>query len=516
MIDVVLKIKDRAWDVVPYVQRWIDIFSEVGDHRIIIWDDRRNDHKPLPAVTKVVKRSDLPNLDEIESIIHRSAIAQTWYEAGIAHLASYYVAETPFFWNIDADDLMFLEQVNPETIQHVEMHAIQSDVLAFSWDISWSYHCRFTLDHPHHWTFGVAFCKRDLIAVMDVLGQKNIGPVPWLNNIDYVFEVAKGKHKIESFVFPNVLRVADEIDHGYDGICVVVGDHKCAPCTDVVVFDDGHFKKSADGFQWLVRQRQHRDMLGVVPDELVVLLNLRQLASKSKTFVDVGAHVGAHTIRVARDYGQVIAIEPDPNNLRGLVANIKANNLTNVFVVESGAGSERRELELHQRGSGSTFGEVADKYGAVQVKVDRLDDLVERADVVKVDTEGWEENVMLGASRLIQQCSPVFVIEHHEYRGYNLPGMLGRICKLLPDYYHIRVDDYHWVHAPKTVPVANLGVAIACGWFMKMTDNLMNGKKWYFGLLQKWWWGMPMFEVLMQIPKHVETEPEWLAVFREV
>ena len=51
--------------------------------------------------------------------------------------------------------------------------------------------------------------------------------------------------------------------------------------------------------------------------------------------VDVGAHVGAYTLRAARKVGKkgiVVSIEPDPLTFRILVANVKMNDLDQVVI----------------------------------------------------------------------------------------------------------------------------------------------------------------------------------------
>ena len=58
--------------------------------------------------------------------------------------------------------------------------------------------------------------------------------------------------------------------------------------------------------------------------------------SKGDIVVDVGAHIGTHTLTFARivgDKGTVFAFEPDPRNFEILRKNIKINNYQNVTLV---------------------------------------------------------------------------------------------------------------------------------------------------------------------------------------
>src|SRR5713101_1766615 len=54
------------------------------------------------------------------------------------------------------------------------------------------------------------------------------------------------------------------------------------------------------------------------------------LSLKGNIAVDVGSHVGSFALRLARNFRQVIAFEPNPLAYSVLVKNVKANFVTNV------------------------------------------------------------------------------------------------------------------------------------------------------------------------------------------
>lgn len=65
-------------------------------------------------------------------------------------------------------------------------------------------------------------------------------------------------------------------------------------------------------------------------DLLKAIRNLRPVG----VYVDVGAHIGNHTVFFAKECSpdHVIAIEPDSDNIEFLLQNVRANNLTNVTI----------------------------------------------------------------------------------------------------------------------------------------------------------------------------------------
>jgi len=136
----------------------------------------------------------------------------------------------------------------------------------------------------------------------------------------------------------------------------------------------------------------------------------------SDVFVDVGANLGYFSVlaglRVTA--GRVVAIEPSPRTLAALRTNIALNALQNVEAVQrllwSEAGREMnlRVLDPYNLGANSLFGN-----GAVEVVLptDTLDNLVSElglthVDIIKIDVEGAEREVLLGAKRCLRELRP--------------------------------------------------------------------------------------------------------------
>jgi len=127
-------------------------------------------------------------------------------------------------------------------------------------------------------------------------------------------------------------------------------------------------------------------------------------------FVDVGAHIGKYTIKVARQVGnngRVVSIEPESSNLEALRANIESNGLSNVTLLNTACWSKDEKLKLHlaQRTGDHSLKnpESAESIEVNALKLDHiLEDLsIEHVEFIKVDAEGADGEVLEGAEETI-------------------------------------------------------------------------------------------------------------------
>lgn len=166
-----------------------------------------------------------------------------------------------------------------------------------------------------------------------------------------------------------------------------------------------------------------RIRLSVVAGNLRIHRLLRRAVQPGAVVVDVGANIGynaVHAAQLAGARGRVIAVEPTPDNLAVLHANVAACGLANVVVEPVAAGSTRALRELYVRGATSAVNSLfpdscyAHVTGVLEVRVVPLDDLVAgTADVVKIDVEGAELEVLHGMTRLLREPRTVLIVEWH-------------------------------------------------------------------------------------------------------
>lgn len=142
---------------------------------------------------------------------------------------------------------------------------------------------------------------------------------------------------------------------------------------------------------------------------------IRSVIKRGDVFVDVGANVGKYTVPIAKAVGPegvVVAVEPSPA-YKILEKNIELNCLTNVIVFNKAAYSEKKLLDLHYIPQRSTLSSLYNQSGeGVCLKVDAepLDVMIGEAGLlgrkiklIKIDVEGAEVDVILGAKALLSK-----------------------------------------------------------------------------------------------------------------
>ena len=132
--------------------------------------------------------------------------------------------------------------------------------------------------------------------------------------------------------------------------------------------------------------------------------------------VDVGAHIGTHTIQLSRavgEKGKVLAIEPQPKSLQELVVNMALNQANNIEFFWGAAGSQHSNIELNPLSAENEGAAGLGSGGTGQfVEVIPLDSLqLQNVSLIKIDVEGMEIDVLRGAKETILRDHPVLLIE---------------------------------------------------------------------------------------------------------
>lgn len=152
--------------------------------------------------------------------------------------------------------------------------------------------------------------------------------------------------------------------------------------------------------------------------------------------VDVGAHVGLFTLKVAGKVKRVIAVEPHPLNYGLLKLNITLNNLRNVIPIKVALSNYTGKAKLYQ-GSSIThtlrcqhFKSEPDK--ALDVDVETLDSLLDKLGVsrvtfIKIDVEGSELEVLKGSEKVLTVNKQLFLA----IAAYHYPEVLPEVVSFL-------------------------------------------------------------------------------------
>lgn len=162
----------------------------------------------------------------------------------------------------------------------------------------------------------------------------------------------------------------------------------------------------------------------------------RQLVRPGQTVVEAGANLGSHSILLARlcAPGRFYAFEPQRRVFQVLCTNLTINGIGNAFAYPDALGAEDGEAFIPEMDftAPGNFGGIS--MGELQggtklpVQVRRLDTLhLDALHFLKIDVEGWESSVLLGATETIMRHRPVLYVENdrHERQGALIAQIAG-------------------------------------------------------------------------------------------
>lgn len=217
---------------------------------------------------------------------------------------------------------------------------------------------------------------------------------------------------------------------------------------------------------WLYRRRRHRitgnllveldplewaqlDLLRDRVQEPLTTALFGELLRDGDTYVDVGSHIGYHTL-IARQHigmtGRVLAIEPQPYHCDRILANWHYNKFENITVQVAAAGRESGFISLsHQpaedRSRLSLLGEAHARDVApkreFRVPIIPLRSILDQNGIgavrlLKIDVEGYESTVIEGlceASELVENIILEVLPEANGQRDGSRP-MLDELLRL--------------------------------------------------------------------------------------
>jgi FkbM family methyltransferase len=166
------------------------------------------------------------------------------------------------------------------------------------------------------------------------------------------------------------------------------------------------------------------------PYEPGIAATFNRCVERGMAVVDVGANIGCLTMLLASlvtASGLVVAVEPNPENIKLLEASRRVNGFDQVLVVQAAAGRRTGLLALNVSHSNGMTGELPQDADAVfashPVPCFALDAILpknRRFGLIKIDTEGAELNALIGLSETIDRDRPVIV---SEFSPATLPGI---------------------------------------------------------------------------------------------
>ncbi len=174
----------------------------------------------------------------------------------------------------------------------------------------------------------------------------------------------------------------------------------------------------------------------------------KELNIENGIFIDVGSHVGKHSLYVAKklgNRGRVLSIEANNWTAELLKKSAKLNNFENIRVYEYVCSDKNGEViffndEFHT--ATNSIYKKAGKEGVKKISV-RLDDLfpsLRNVRLIKIDVEGAESRVIDGAKELIKNNRPKIIFEAWSKEQANL--IKEKLASYNYKIRHIQEDNY--------------------------------------------------------------------------
>jgi FkbM family methyltransferase len=156
----------------------------------------------------------------------------------------------------------------------------------------------------------------------------------------------------------------------------------------------------------------------------------RRLVRPGMVVVDIGANIGSLTMLLATlvtPAGRVVAVEPNPDNVRLLEAGRRVNGFHQVAIIPVAAGRETGLLALNTSYSNGMTGDVPNDPEAILASrlvpsfaLDAVLPADRPIDLIKIDVEGAELNAVIGLAKTIDRDRPVIL---SEFSPDTMPGI---------------------------------------------------------------------------------------------
>ncbi len=171
---------------------------------------------------------------------------------------------------------------------------------------------------------------------------------------------------------------------------------------------------------------------------------------KNKIVIDAGSHNGEFSLlAVLMGAKKVYAFEPVSKTNKILLTNIKINGLSKkIKVIPKALGDKNETAIIHFDFVGDGAARIGSKIkskDSEKIEVIKLDDFIKKNKIskigfIKMDVEGFEENVLLGAKKIIEKDKPVLSLS--AYHKTSDKKRLPKIIKSLREDYKIALNNF--------------------------------------------------------------------------
>jgi FkbM family methyltransferase len=227
----------------------------------------------------------------------------------------------------------------------------------------------------------------------------------------------------------------------------------------------------ADGVRFQVDSRQpaERELLFAGDRHRALSYWLKQHTPLGACCLDIGSNLGFYTLKFALwagPQGRVAAFEANPERAQRIQDNIDLNHLINVEVIAKAVDDQPglASFYLHPNSLLSSLIPRRNATETITVEKITLDEYVERQgwsrlDVIKIDVEGHDCKVILGAQKIIERFRPYMTFEFNH--GQQWDAARQTFDFLMAQHYVLKVinfrtgklTDFDWSMTPDTVNI---------------------------------------------------------------
>lgn len=181
----------------------------------------------------------------------------------------------------------------------------------------------------------------------------------------------------------------------------------------------------------------------------------RALITPDDVVADIGANIGLTAILFSALARWVYAFEPSPSTFNILRNNLARAGATNVEMVNLGLGNKTDSLTITFAKSNRSGGYVSDKirpeagHISEEIRIQTLDSFFTRKQpptFLKIDVEGFEQNVIKGGAAFLREYKPMVVMEMNHFcldvlQRITIPDFLDFMRANFPYLYAIDTDN---------------------------------------------------------------------------
>jgi FkbM family methyltransferase len=189
--------------------------------------------------------------------------------------------------------------------------------------------------------------------------------------------------------------------------------------------------------KYLLKKRLKRAIKNNYENELIIL---EKIINKNLDSVDVGVYRGVYSYKLSQISKHVHAFEPNPliypylkKNLKKIINNISLYNIAasdckgiaSLKIPNRFNTLNKNDYEEMYKLGASTIHKKNklnnEAYISKEVGKNKLDNVLKNKKIgfIKIDVEGHEKNVIIGASKIIKKNKPVLLVEIEEKHTQN-------------------------------------------------------------------------------------------------